>query len=83
MALRDMEMEILKLQMLITGELQTQQEIIEEEIRLADTSRLVPGLSETDLIQQLVSFTLPQDQPLTDLPTTNDRSFSSCNMTAT
>jgi hypothetical protein len=29
--------------------------MISEDIRLADTSRLVPGLSETDLIQQLVS----------------------------
>lgn len=29
--------------------------MIEEEIRLADASKLVPGLSETDIIQQLVS----------------------------
>lgn len=34
---------------------QRQQGMIEEEIRLADTSKLVPGLSETDIIQQLVS----------------------------
>jgi hypothetical protein len=32
--------------------------MIEEEIRLADTSKLVPGLSETDIIQQLVSVHL-------------------------
>jgi hypothetical protein len=36
-------------------EQQRQQSMIEDEIRRADTSRLEPGLSETDLIQQLVS----------------------------
>jgi hypothetical protein len=35
---------------------QQQQAMVDDEIRLADTSRLVPGLSETDLIQQLVSL---------------------------
>ncbi|KAK4033739.1 hypothetical protein C8A01DRAFT_49718 [Parachaetomium inaequale] len=35
--------------------------MIEEEIRLADTSKLVPGLSETDLIQQLVLQFLQHD----------------------
>ncbi|AEO62326.1 uncharacterized protein THITE_2106386 [Thermothielavioides terrestris NRRL 8126] len=45
----------------IDGYMRTQQEIIEEEIRLADTSRLVPGLSETDLIQQLVLQFLQHD----------------------
>lgn len=30
--------------------------MIEDEIRLSDTSKLVPGLSETDLVQQLVNF---------------------------
>lgn len=33
--------------------------MIDEEIRLADTSRLVPGLAETDLVQQLVSLVKP------------------------
>jgi hypothetical protein len=35
---------------------QQQQAMVDDEIRLADTSRLVPGLSETNLIQQLVSL---------------------------
>ncbi len=34
---------------------QRQKAMVEEEIRLADVSRLAPGLSETDIIQQLVS----------------------------
>jgi len=38
---------------------QRQQDLIEDEIRLADTSKLASGLSETDLIQQLVSSLEP------------------------
>lgn len=39
--------------------LQRQQEVISENIRITDTSGLAPGLSETDLIQQLVSVVRP------------------------
>ncbi|KAK4241617.1 hypothetical protein C8A03DRAFT_12110 [Achaetomium macrosporum] len=45
----------------IDGYMKRQQAMIEEEIRRADTSRLVPGLSETDLIQQLVLQFLQHD----------------------
>ncbi|KAL2157349.1 hypothetical protein VTH06DRAFT_6167 [Thermothelomyces fergusii] len=45
----------------IDGYMKRQQKMIEDEIRLADTSKLVPGLSETDLIQQLVLQFLQHD----------------------
>ncbi|AEO55930.1 hypothetical protein MYCTH_2300271 [Thermothelomyces thermophilus ATCC 42464] len=45
----------------IDGYMKRQQSMIEDEIRLADTSKLVPGLSETDLIQQLVLQFLQHD----------------------
>lgn len=40
--------------------IQKQKEMIFQEIRLADTTQLAPKLSETDLIQQLVSVARPQ-----------------------
>ncbi|KAK3309108.1 uncharacterized protein B0T15DRAFT_491641 [Chaetomium strumarium] len=45
----------------IDGYMKRQQSMIEQEIRSTDTSRLVPGLSETDLIQQLVLQFLQHD----------------------
>ncbi|KAK4151441.1 hypothetical protein C8A00DRAFT_35928 [Chaetomidium leptoderma] len=45
----------------IDGYMKRQQSIVEDKIRLADTSQLVPGLSETDLIQQLVLQFLQHD----------------------
>ncbi|KAL2258188.1 hypothetical protein VTK26DRAFT_8617 [Humicola hyalothermophila] len=45
----------------IDGYMKKQQEMIQDEIRMADTSRLVPGLSETELIQQLVLQFLQHD----------------------
>ncbi|EAQ92357.1 hypothetical protein CHGG_00592 [Chaetomium globosum CBS 148.51] len=45
----------------IDGYMRRQQGMIEEEIRLADASKLVPGLSETDIIQQLVLQFLQHD----------------------
>ncbi|KAH6845023.1 CTLH/CRA C-terminal to lish motif domain-containing protein [Chaetomium sp. MPI-CAGE-AT-0009] len=45
----------------IDGYMKRQQGMIEEEIRLADTSKLVPGLSETDIVQQLVLQFLQHD----------------------
>ncbi|KAL2143086.1 hypothetical protein VTI28DRAFT_365 [Corynascus sepedonium] len=45
----------------IDGYMKRQQDLIEDEIRLADTSKLASGLSETDLIQQLVLQFLQHD----------------------
>ncbi|KAL1842029.1 hypothetical protein VTJ49DRAFT_6195 [Mycothermus thermophilus] len=45
----------------IDGYMRKQQAMIDNEIRLADTSRLVPGFSETTLIQELVLQFLQHD----------------------
>ncbi|KAL2264727.1 hypothetical protein VTJ83DRAFT_7237 [Remersonia thermophila] len=45
----------------IDGYMKKQQDMIDNEIRLADTSRLLPGLSETSLIQELVLQFLQHD----------------------
>ncbi|KAL2131100.1 hypothetical protein VTI74DRAFT_5552 [Chaetomium olivicolor] len=45
----------------IDGYMKRQKDMIEDEIRAADTSRLAPGLSETDLVQQLVLQFLQHD----------------------
>ncbi|GAB1313899.1 CTLH/CRA C-terminal to lish motif domain-containing protein [Madurella fahalii] len=45
----------------IDGYMKRQQDMIEAEIRQADPSKLVPGLSETELIQQLVLQFLQHD----------------------
>ncbi|KAL2018836.1 hypothetical protein VTK56DRAFT_325 [Thermocarpiscus australiensis] len=45
----------------IDGYMKRQQEMISEQIRSADASMLVPGLSETELIQQLVLQCLQHD----------------------
>lgn len=61
---------------------QRQQAMIEDDIRRADTSRLEPGLSETDLIQQLVSALSdkPTQQAL-NIPSLRSSNF--CSTTAT
>ena len=51
---------------------QRQQAMIDEQIKAADTSRLAPGLSETDLIQELVSPATSKSSEVRLIPCVGD-----------